>query len=258
MRVLCVGRPPLTQNAGQAPKKPDNQRAADGAVPPEDPAMSHNPNLPALPPDRLEPVLAALRASGWGVFPDFFAPELMADLRHELWGRAEQDQLRPAGVGKEGQRLSAVRGDYIRWLNGATPPQRRFLAAMEALRLRVNRELLLGLEDLECHFAHYPPGAGYARHLDSFDSNNLRRLTVVAYLNPQWTPADGGQMRIFDGEAVIAEVQPRSGALVCFISEEIAHEVVATQRHRASIAGWFRVRPLTAQADALGGQVLAG
>lgn len=218
---------------------------------PQSPALTDPLN------DPLDPVIQALRHPGWGIFPDFFAPDLMAELREEIWDLAERDRLRPAGIGKEAKRLESVRGDHIRWLDGATPAQRRFLEGLETLRLRVNRELLLGLEDLECHFAHYPPGAGYERHLDSFDNNNLRRLTVVAYLNAEWDSQAGGEIRIFEGEQEVAAALPLNGTLVCFISEEVPHEVAATRRHRASIAGWFRVRPRSGEANALGGQTLA-
>lgn len=34
---------------------------------------------------------------------------------------------------------------------------------------------------------------------------------------------------------------PRAGTLVVFLSEDMPHEVLETQRERYSIAGWFRV-----------------
>jgi len=42
-------------------------------------------------------------------------------------------------------------------------------------------------------------------------------------------------------------VLPQLGTLVVFLSEEFPHEVLAAQRDRYSIAGWFRVNSSTAQ-----------
>src|SRR5690554_1726629 len=67
---------------------------------------------------------------------------------------------------------------------------------MARLRLILNRTLLLGLDNYETHYALYPPGAGYSRHLDRFKDNPLRTVSVVLYLNSQWQPGDGGELRL--------------------------------------------------------------
>ena len=182
---------------------------------------------------------------GYSVRPHFLAPELVASLRRELRLLHRDERLRAARIGKDDQTMLRrdIRGDRIRWLNGESAPQCGFLAQMDALRETLNRELFLGLEDFEAHFALYPPGAHYERHLDSFDNNNLRRVTVVAYLNARWRPWDGGELKLYDGDRVFDSIQPEGGTLVTFLSERIPHEVAVTQRSRLSIAGWFRVRP---------------
>ena len=115
---------------------------------------------------------------------------------------------------------------------------------MDRLRLTLNRRLFLGLTELEAHFAHYPPGAGYRKHLDSFQTNNLRRISTVTYLNPAWRKGDGGELLIYKDMRIIAQVPPLAGSLVCFSSTEIPHQVAVTHQDRTSIAGWFRVREL--------------
>lgn len=43
----------------------------------------------------------------------------------------------------------------------------------------------------------YPgEGARFARHIDNTTGDG-RRLTVLAYLNPAWTPEEGGALRLF-------------------------------------------------------------
>lgn len=194
--------------------------------------------------EKFDSAIDALVAHRYCVIDDFFETALISQLHAELVGHVEGDALQQArvGQGEQQQRVEAIRGDAIRWLGGETPAQAQFLALMEQYRTLLNRQLFLGLVELEAHFAHYPPGSGYVTHLDSFQNNNQRRITVVAYLNPQWGEADGGQMEIMQDDEVVCSVPPLAGTLVTFVSEEVPHRVVATQRDRYSIAGWFRVR----------------
>ena len=204
--------------------------------------MQHE--IPRTYPAKIDRLIDSLVEKHICVSTDFFEPELIQALYQELKQRSEGQQLDAARVGKDNQlnRIETIRGDTIQWLSGETAAQMQFLAIMEHYRQALNRHLFLGLNELEAHFAHYPPGMGYQRHLDSFQNNNLRRITIVVYLNPEWNEADGGQLQIFDGENVIEEVSPLGGTLVSFVSEEIPHQVAVTQQHRYSIAGWFRVR----------------
>ena len=155
------------------------------------------------------------------------------------------DGLQQAGIGREAAFRVArhVRGDRIHWLDPHEPAQARYLAAMETLRLGLNRELFLGLFEFEAHFAHYPPGAFYRRHVDSFRGAANRMLSTVSYLNTDWQPGDGGELVLYgpDGPAELARIAPQAGRLVIFLSEEIPHEVLPARRDRYSIAGWYRL-----------------
>src|SRR5690606_40913567 len=85
-------------------------------------------------------------------------------------------------------------------------------------------------------------GAGYSRHLDRFKDNPLRTVSVVLYLNSQWQPGDGGELRLHLPEGSV-DVAPRAGTLAVFMSDSILHEVLPARRQRASLVGWFRRRP---------------
>lgn len=191
-------------------------------------------------------IIEELVQQRYSLNPNYFDLDLVTTLRRELIQLAEEDALCAARIGKDGQRTRrhSIRGDAIHWLNGSTPAQRAFLAEMDGLQTELNRQLFLGLEELEAHFAHYAPGSGYQRHLDSFQNNNLRRITIVAYLNEDWQGRDGGELQIYHDDKPMATVLPQGGTLVCFVSEEIPHQVATTRRDRYSIAGWFRVREL--------------
>ncbi len=208
--------------------------------------MSPSPDAEAVKRSmQLSAVVDKLVQQQWCVLTDFFSPDLCRQLYDELQAHAAQSQLQPARVGKD-QKLTRdtdIRGDDILWLDGSSAAQTQFLDVMQQLKQKINRELYLGLDELEAHYALYPPGMGYQRHLDSFQNNNLRRITIVAYLNDEWVEEAGGQLNIYDGDAIMTSVLPLAGTLVCFVSERWPHEVAVTHRWRSSIAGWFRCRP---------------
>jgi SM-20-related protein len=145
-------------------------------------------------------------------------------------------------------RRDEIRGDDTCWLEEPLfEAERLLLADMEQLRLELNREAYLGLFDLEMHYAWYPPGAGYARHVDQLRGREDRLVSVVIYLNESWIPADGGQLRLFDAHSA-RDVEPVAGRLVAFVTAGREHAVLPTQRDRLSLTGWFRRRPQGAAA----------
>lgn len=199
----------------------------------------------------LERIATALQYKGYiildDVLPAHLAQGLLAELDEQMDGG-----LRPAGVGRGGdyQQNRRIRRDKICWLQGRTPAAAEFLAWMEQLRVGVNRRLFLGLFDYEAHFALYEPGDFYQTHLDAFRDDKGtgpgRKLSSVLYLNPDWAPGDAGELVLYDeaGENVLEVVAPTMGRLLVFLSEDFPHEVLAAQRERKSIAGWFRVNRL--------------
>lgn len=46
-------------------------------------------------------------------------------------------------------------------------------------------------------FCPVPTGAFYRRHLDRFRDDDRRMVSAVLYLNEDWQPQDGGQLRMF-------------------------------------------------------------
>jgi SM-20-related protein len=106
----------------------------------------------------------------------------------------------------------------------------------------LNRESFLGLLELELHYAAYPPGAGYARHVDQPRGKATRKVSLVLYLNRDWSPDAGGELRIFGAEESSRDVQPLAGRLVCFLTAGQEHCVRAATRERLSLTGWFVTR----------------
>jgi SM-20-related protein len=193
----------------------------------------------------VDAVIADLERRGWSVAAGWLPQPVVNALAAEVRRERAAGAFRPAGFGPGARLDRAVRGDEILWLDPAAAggPRRDVLDRLERLRLAANRELQLGAIELELHFAVYPPGSGYARHVDRFRDDDARVLSLVLYLNEDWGDADGGELRLYaDRETV--DVPPHGGTLVAFLADRFAHEVLPARRERLSLAGWFRRRAL--------------
>ncbi|MFQ6573472.1 2OG-Fe(II) oxygenase [Pseudomonas sp. UM16] len=186
-----------------------------------------------------------LATGGWSQQNIFLPESLTLALAAECRTRAAEGELAPAAVGRGATQVvrEGIRGDHIQWLEpGQAECCDQYLALMDGLREALNRGLFLGLEDFECHFALYPPGAFYRKHLDRFRDDDRRTVSAVIYLNPDWLPSDGGQLRMSLKDGVEHDVEPIGGCLVVFLSGDVPHEVLPARRERLSVTGWFRRR----------------
>ncbi len=186
-----------------------------------------------------------LATRGWSQQKLFVPQSLTLALADECRRRAGQGALAPAGVGRgEAQQISeGIRGDRIQWLEpGQATCCDQYLALFDELRLAINRSLYLGLEDYESHFALYPPGAFYQKHLDRFRDDDRRAVSAVFYLNPDWQAEQGGALRLYLADGSTHDVLPEAGTLVVFLSADLPHEVLPATRERLSLTGWFRRR----------------
>ena len=196
--------------------------------------------------DPIASAVDAIAASGYVVAPHFVDDATVAALRLRTLELDADGLLSPAAVGRGSTRLRRVdvRGDRIRWLDPNSPDEseQSLYTKLEALRVAVNRELQLGLFELEAHYAIYPAGRGYARHLDRFRDDDSRVLSIVLYLNDAWRAQDGGALRLYLPNGGSVDVKPEGGTLAAFLADRYAHEVMPAARIRLSIAGWFRRR----------------
>lgn len=195
------------------------------------------------------PLANALHTDGWIRCPGFLSPVETAELAAHLRARHAAGDLHPARIGHRAteQRNADIRGDAIVWLDDQQPEcVRRVEHRLEALKQTLNRELMLGLFEFEGHFAVYPEGSAYRRHLDQFRDADTRRLTVLVYLNdPDWSDDDGGHLRLYldnSAEQPFIDIKPEGGTLLLFLSARFYHEVRPTRRQRLSLTGWYRVR----------------
>lgn len=197
---------------------------------------------------KLPEIVDALAGQGWCIMPEFLCAGDVEDLRGICLARHAAGTFHRAGVGaRQAQVVEDVRGDAILWLDTEDPSAavQAYLNATESLRSSVNRELYLGLEQLEAHFALYPEGAYYKKHLDRFRDDDRRSLTAIVYLNDAWRAEDGGLLRFWpdpSGTGDPIDILPAGGTLVTFLSERYWHEVLPARRQRLALTGWFKRR----------------
>lgn len=186
-----------------------------------------------------------LAERGWSLQPLFTPQALTLELAEECRRRAAQGVLAPASVGRGRAQAvrEGIRGDHIQWLEaGQSPPCDRYLALLDELRQALNRDLYLGLEDYEGHFALYPPGAYYRKHVDRFRDDDRRTVSAVFYLNEDWHAEQGGALRLYLADGTTRDVLPEASSLLVFLSADMPHEVLPASRERLSLTGWFRRR----------------
>jgi SM-20-related protein len=182
---------------------------------------------------------------GWSQQNIFLPEALTRELAEDCRQRALTGQLTPAATGRGAgaQVRETIRGDAIQWVEpGQGSAIDRYLEIMEGLRQGLNQTLYLGLESFETHFACYPVGAYYRRHMDRFSDDDRRTVSTVLYLNSAWLPEDGGELRLYLPDERVHDVLPTGGALVVFLSAQVPHEVLPARRERLSLTGWFRRR----------------
>lgn len=193
-----------------------------------------------------EQITNALSTTGWYVGESIFSASLTGGLSLKGHSLASAGHLNAAQVGRaDGAQLSGrSRSDETLWLTDAPNDahEREAMTMVNTLRTDLNESLYLGARSTELHFARYAPGAFYVRHRDRFRDNDARVVSMVFYLNETWADDAGGELLIYEDDAEgtrLACVSPRSGIMVCFLSDRFPHEVLPATRERFSLTGWL-------------------
>ena len=179
---------------------------------------------------------------GWAEINDFIELEIALGIRSEITYLQNMQALKQASIGKQDQKTidTTQRGDFISWIDSQEAPLNTlsYLKKANEIREDLNRNFFVGIRDYECHYALYPPGTFYKKHVDRHKNGSPRRVSTVLYLNPDWTDDHGGQLVIYNSDDTTDIIQPEIGKLVLFLSE-LEHEVLPTKHERMSITGWM-------------------
>lgn len=194
----------------------------------------------------LDSVADSLALNSYAIIDNFLSDEEALDCLDVLQENKEEGNFKKAGIGTLGMHQidKTIRGDEIKWLDNQnlSPASQVYMDQVGAMMRYFNRTLFLSLKDFECHFAHYPSGTFYKRHLDLLKLSDHRKLSFVFYLNPNWKEGDGGELLLYlqeNGEEKTVTVNPILGRLVVFRSEILEHEVALAHKSRHSITGWM-------------------
>lgn len=194
-------------------------------------------------------IVERIAEQGYAVIENFLSQDQVKALALQAQSLQNAGEMYKATTGVAKVENATRRGDFIHWIEAsqASTAEAAYLNAMAALQQAINQAFFLGLFELESHFAIYPPGAGYQKHLDQFIGKEERKVSCILYLNDNWHSDHGGQLRMYldkkDDKRFI-DITPQAGTLVVFLSSDFLHEVLPANRERMSVSGWFRTRSL--------------
>jgi SM-20-related protein len=148
--------------------------------------------MPSLPPKLIpEKNILELGEKNWTFIDSIWDQDFLNTLKSQALRQYEQGLFRPAKIGANlrEQQKTEIRSDEICWLE--TDSSSELARQLNVIKNQLNQEFFLGLQDIECHFARYGPGAAYAEHLDqsSHSASKQRVISLVLYLNNNWVPA---------------------------------------------------------------------
>lgn len=181
-----------------------------------------------------EHYLSNFEKTGVFVLDDCFATADLLALQNES-GLIDYQQAHLTN----GERLSNIRGDSIRWIDENCTIGTHYLASIEKLGEFFNHTFFAGIQRAEAHYACYTAGFGYDWHSDNPKGRDERVISAVFYLNDNWTDADGGHIYVVDKTEQTQILTPKANRLVVFDSN-LLHKVAITHKTRFSIATWLR------------------
>ena len=135
----------------------------------------------------LDRISAEIYQNSYVIINDFIDEEFRKALLIEQTELLDKGMFRHAAVGKGGQKQvrTEIRSDEVLWMDqeNLSPLQAAYWEKIEQIRQVLNQRCFLGLRSFEGHFARYPIGSFYKKHLDQFHAVPHRVVTVIVYLN---------------------------------------------------------------------------
>ena len=197
---------------------------------------------------KYEKIIDDLLNQQYSIVDDFFSETETTSLRDSLLSKYEEDEFKKAAIGNQfnEQIIKSIRGDFISWIDekNANEAESLFFRKVDDFIQYMNRTCFLGIQDKEFHYALYPEGTFYKRHLDTFQNDSRRKLSIVCYLNEEdWKEEFGGELVIYKESEEIA-ILPMKGRVVIFESQVLEHEVKPVKKERRSITGWLKTRKI--------------
>lgn len=196
-----------------------------------------------------ESIISDLLEKQYSIMDDFFTLEEVTLLRQSLLSKYETNRFKKSAIGNRAQQeiIKEIRGDFILWIDETqiqgNQAEELFFSKINSLIDYLNRTCFMGIQHKEFHYAVYPTGTFYKRHLDTFQNDDRRKLSIVCYLNEDhWEKEFGGELTIYTDQGEV-DLLPLPGRIVIFESQVLEHEVkVVKASERLSITGWLKTR----------------
>ena len=198
-----------------------------------------------------EKIIDDLLNQKYSISDFFFSNEETKQLRESIIQQDTKQDFHQAAIGnsQNEQIVKSIRGDKILWIDESkmTETEEIFFSKINHFIDYLNRTCYMGIEESEFHYAIYPEGTFYQRHVDAFKNDDRRTLSMVFYLNDEdWKDDFGGQLTLFlpdeNNKEKELDVLPLAGRLAIFDSKTIPHEVKKVNKPRYSITGWLKTR----------------
>ncbi|KAJ3039806.1 Egl nine 3 [Rhizophlyctis rosea] len=212
-------------------------------------------------------ILNRLDAEGHCIVDDFLDIALANSLLTTCKDLEQNGQLRPAkmGTGVTQHSNEAIRGDKLRFLliseltantnelPATFTPFKELKQHFDTLSASLNDKLpqnasVPPFTSKGLQVAFYPGnGARYVKHRDASPLNPNRRITMILYLNKDWSPKNGGQLRIYRSEKTpdtaekehnFEDISPLFNRLLVFRSD-MEHEVLESFGDRFAVTMWL-------------------
>lgn len=181
--------------------------------------------------------LAQFADKGYVLIDRLYPPDILTQLYAEAQQHYQQQHFKDAAI-QNGVHHS-IRRDKILWIDEDLSAAKRHIEVLQHLSQYLNRELFLGIREVEAHYACYQAGEFYGLHRDNPQRKNGRVISTVFYPHLHWQPEWGGQLRIQDHQGLWHAIEPLPNRLVLFQSD-LLHEVCTTHHPRWSITAWLR------------------
>ena len=130
-----------------------------------------------------ERIIGDIAHQKYCVIDHFFDDTEVDILRTSLLEKYQEDAFKKAAIGNKFDEVIAksIRGDVILWMDEAraNPSESLFFNKINHLVNYLNKTCFMGILHKEFHYAIYPKGTFYKRHLDTFKNDDRRKLSFV-------------------------------------------------------------------------------
>ncbi len=188
-----------------------------------------------------EKVISEYLQNGYCIVDDWLTHEQTSILKKEILGIYNDDLFKKAAIGNKFEENIAkqIRGDFIYWLDEPSMAKAFFKKTNDFIEY-INKTCFAGIVSKEFHYAVYPTGTFYKKHIDTFQKDDKRSISIVFYLNDEWHKSYGGELALYLKDKTL-KIYPTIGKIVIFDSKTIPHEVLPVlQNQRYSITGWLK------------------